>query len=107
MELITGRKPIFGEWDLATWVQTTINEKGRDHVIDPELEYESKEQINKVLDIGLLCIAPLPMNRPSMRTIVNLLQESGADYTPKPIKNKDGKVSPSLEEYCYDEASLV
>ncbi|KAK1408064.1 hypothetical protein QVD17_39696 [Tagetes erecta] len=102
LELLTGRKPIFGEWDLATWVQTTISEKGRDHIIDPELEYESKEQINKVLDIGLLCIAPLPMNRPSMRTIVNLLQESATDCTSKPIKTKDGKVSPCFVEYCYD-----
>ncbi|KAJ0954516.1 putative protein kinase RLK-Pelle-LRR-XI-1 family [Helianthus annuus] len=111
LELVTGRKPIdpeFLESDLATWVQTTVNEKGHDHVVDPELEYGPKEQIYRVLDIGLLCINPLPMSRPSMRTVVNLLQESAVDGKPKPITNKEGKVSPCFEEEdCSDEASLV
>ncbi|KAI3744908.1 hypothetical protein L1987_58006 [Smallanthus sonchifolius] len=110
LELVSGRKPIdraFGERDLATWVQTTVNQKGRDHVIDTELEFESKEQIYRVLDIGLLCIAPLPMNRPSMRTVVNLLQESAVDDKPRPTINKDRKVSPCFEEDCSDESSLV
>ncbi|KAL8228550.1 hypothetical protein R6Q57_016134 [Mikania cordata] len=110
LELVTGRKPIdptFDERDLATWVQTTVNQKGRDHVVDDELEYESKEQICRVLDIGLLCINPLPMNRPSMRTVVNMLQESVVDSKPKPVVNKDGKVTPCFEEDCSDEASLV
>ncbi|KAM0049640.1 putative protein kinase RLK-Pelle-LRR-XI-1 family [Helianthus debilis subsp. tardiflorus] len=111
LELVTGRKPIdpeFLESDLATWVQTTVNEKGHDHVVDPELEYGPKEQIYRVLDIGLLCINPLPMSRPSMRTVVNLLQESAVDGKPKPIINKEGKVSPCFEEEdCSDEASLV
>ncbi|KAK9076738.1 hypothetical protein SSX86_005072 [Deinandra increscens subsp. villosa] len=82
LELVTGRKPVdptFGERDLVTWVQMTVNKKGRDHVVDPELEYESKEQIYRVLDIGLLCINSIPMNRPAMRTVVNLLQESAVD----------------------------
>ncbi|GJW58655.1 receptor-like protein kinase HSL1 [Tanacetum coccineum] len=110
LELVTGRKPVdqaFGERDLATWVQSTVNQKGHDHVLDPELEYESKEQICRVLEIGLLCISPLPMNRPSMRTVVNLLQEVASDGRPKPIIIKDGKSSPRFEEYSSDQASLV
>ncbi|XP_076909558.1 uncharacterized protein LOC143566867 [Bidens hawaiensis] len=110
LELVTGRKPIdtaFGEWDLVTWVQTTVNQKGYDHVVDPELEYEPKEQMYRVLDIGILCVNPLPMNRPSMRTVVKLLQESTVDGKPKPAINKDGRVTPCFEEDCSDEASLV
>ena len=110
MELVTGRKPVdqaFDERDLATWVQSTVNQKGHDYVLDPELEYESKEQICRVLDIGLLCISPLPMNRPSMRTVVNLLQEVASDGRPKSIIIKDGKSSPRFEEYSSDQASLV
>ncbi|CAI9299608.1 unnamed protein product [Lactuca saligna] len=110
LELVTGRKPIdqaFGERDLATWVHTTVNQKGYDHVIDPELEYESKDQICRVLDIGLLCISQLPMNRPSMRTVVNLLQEAAADGKLKATMNKDVKSSPYYEEDSSDQASLV
>ncbi|XP_071691320.1 uncharacterized protein [Rutidosis leptorrhynchoides] len=103
LELVTGRKPVdqaFNERDLATWVRTTVNQKGRDHVLDPELEYESREHICRVLDIGLLCISPLPMNRPSMRAVVKLLQELVVDGKPRPTMNKDGKISP-----CFDEDS--
>lgn len=110
LELVTGRKPVdqaFGERDLATWVQTTVNQKGHDHVLDPELEYESKEKICRVLEIGLLCISPLPMNRPSMRTVVNLLQEVASDSKPRATINKDGKASPYFEEDSSDQASLV
>lgn len=109
LELVTGRKPVdqaFGERDLATWVHATVNQKGHDHVLDPELEYESNDQICRVLDIGLLCISPLPINRPSMRTVVNLLQEAAADGKPKPTVN-DGKASPYYEEDSSDQASLV
>lgn len=110
LELVTGRKPIdqaFGERDLATWVQTTVNQKGHEHVLDPELEFESKDQICRVLDIGLLCISPLPMNRPSMRTVVNLLQEAVSDGKMRPIMNTDGKSSPYYDEDSSDQASLV
>ncbi|KAL4573167.1 hypothetical protein LXL04_019964 [Taraxacum kok-saghyz] len=110
LELVTGRKPIdqeFGEQDLATWVHTTVNQKGHEHVLDPELEYESKDQICRILDIGLLCISPLPMNRPSMRTVVNLLQEAAADGRLNTTMNKDGNSSPYYEEDSSDQASLV
>ncbi|KAK6157181.1 hypothetical protein DH2020_011429 [Rehmannia glutinosa] len=81
LELVTGKPPIdpeFGGQDLATWVCTTLDRKGADRVIDPDLDSRFKEHISKVLDIGLLCTSSLPTNRPSMRRVVNLLLESGA-----------------------------
>ncbi|CAK9171606.1 unnamed protein product [Ilex paraguariensis] len=105
LELVTGRRPIdpeFGEKDLAKWVCITLDQKGVDHVLDPNLDSSFKEQICRVLDIGVLCVGPLPINRPSMRRVVKLLQEAGADNKPK-IGKKDGKLSP----YYSDEGSAI
>nr|XP_043609645.1 receptor-like protein kinase HSL1 [Erigeron canadensis] len=106
LELVTGRKPVDDEGDLAAWVQTKVNQKEYDNVVDHELEYESKEQIYRVLEIGLSCISPVPLNRPSMRTVVKLLQEVTPDGKQKSTIHKDGKVSPYLEENDSDQASL-
>ncbi|KAJ4839708.1 hypothetical protein Tsubulata_012688 [Turnera subulata] len=103
LELITGKPPVdpeYGEKDLVKWVCTTLDQKGVDHVIDPKLDCSFKEEICKVLNIGLLCTSPLPINRPSMRRVVKLLQEIGADSHPKSI-TKDGKLTP----YYYEDAS--
>ena len=97
LELVTGKLPIdpeFGEKDLATWVRTTLDRKGVDHVLDPDLDSRFKEHICKVLDIGLLCTCALPINRPSMRRVVNLLLELGA-CMPN-VQEKDGKIVPSF-----------
>jgi len=104
LELVTGRLPVdpeFGEKDLVKWVYTTVDQKGVDHVIDTKLGSEYKEEISKVVDIGLLCTSPLPINRPSMRKVVKLLQEAGAESRSKMVAKKDGKLSP----YYYEEAS--
>lgn len=103
LELATGRLPVdqeFGEKDLVKWVYTTVDQKGVDNVIDTKLGSEYRVEISKVIDIGLLCTSPLPINRPSMRKVVKLLQEAGAESRPK-IAKKDGELSP----YYYEEAS--
>lgn len=103
LELVTGRLPIdpeFGEKDLVKWVCTTLDQKGVDHVIDSKLDPCYKEEICKVLNVGLLCTSPLPINRPSMRRVVKMLQEVGTEIHPK-IASKDGKFSP----YYYEDAS--
>lgn len=103
LELVTGRRPVdpeFGEKDLVKWVCITLDQKGVDHVIDRKLDSCFKEDICKVLNIGLQCTSPLPINRPSMRRVVKLLQEISAENAPKKA-NKDGKLTP----YYYDDAS--
>uniref|UniRef100_A0A2N9ELU1 non-specific serine/threonine protein kinase n=1 Tax=Fagus sylvatica TaxID=28930 RepID=A0A2N9ELU1_FAGSY len=100
LELITGRRPIdpeFGEKDLVKWVCTTLDQKGIDHIIDPMLDSKYKTEISKVLDIGLLCTSTPPINRPSMRKVVKLLQEAGAQNKPKTAK-KAGNFSPYFQE---------
>ncbi|KAE8075986.1 hypothetical protein FH972_014663 [Carpinus fangiana] len=76
LELATRRLPVdqeFGEKDLVKWVYTTVDQKGVDHVIDTKLGSENREEISKVIDIGLLCTSPLPINRPSMRKVIVIL----------------------------------
>ncbi|XP_009593555.1 receptor-like protein kinase HSL1 isoform X1 [Nicotiana tomentosiformis] len=96
LELVTGRRPVgpeFGEKDLATWVRTTLNEKGVDQLLDPNLNSTFKEHICKVLDIGLCCLNHIPANRPSMRRVVKMLQES-VPYNVPGMVNKNGKLLP-------------
>ncbi|KAH0651148.1 hypothetical protein KY285_032238 [Solanum tuberosum] len=96
LELVTGKRPVspeFGEKDLATWVHTTLNEKGVDQLLDPNLNSSFKEHICKVLDVGLRCLNQTPANRPSMHRVVKMIQES-VPYNVPEMENKNGKLSP-------------
>ncbi|KAJ4977275.1 hypothetical protein NE237_002381 [Protea cynaroides] len=109
LELVTGRLPIdpeFGEKDLVKWVCTTLDQKGVDHVLDSKLDSCFKEEICKVLNIGLLCTSPLPINRPSMRRVVKMLQEVGLESKPRNEK-KDGKLTPYYYEDASDQGSVA
>ncbi|KAB2007456.1 hypothetical protein ES319_D10G031400v1 [Gossypium barbadense] len=109
LELVTGRLPIdpeFGEKDLVKWVCTTLDQKGVDYVLDSKLNPCFKEEMCKVLNIGLLCTSPLPINRPSMRRVVKLLQEAGAENQLKAAK-KDGKLTPYYYEDGSDQGSVA
>ncbi|GKU96343.1 hypothetical protein SLEP1_g9592 [Rubroshorea leprosula] len=108
LELVTGRPPNdpeFGEKDLVKWICTTMDQKGVEQVIDPKLSSSCKEEICRFLDIGLLCTNALPINRPSMRKVVKLLQEAGGENKSK--IGKDGKLSPYYLEDASDHGSLV
>lgn len=108
LELVTGRLPVdpeFGEKDLVKWVCTTLDQKGIDDVLDSKLDSCFKEEICKVLNIGLLCTSPLPINRPSMRRVVKLLQEIGAESQSK--NGKDGKLTPYYYEDGSDQGSVA
>ncbi|OMO92248.1 hypothetical protein CCACVL1_06900 [Corchorus capsularis] len=86
LELVTGKPPTdaeFGEKDVVKWVCSTYDEKGADQVIDPRLDSTYKKEICRVLEIGLLCTNALPINRPSMRKVVKLLQEAGGEWEHK------------------------
>lgn len=108
LELVTGKLPIDTEFggDLVNWVCTTLDQKGVDHVIDPKLDSCFKEEICKVLNLGILCTSPLPINRPSMRRVVKMLQDVGGENQAKPVK-KDGKSSPYYREDASDPGSVV
>ncbi|CAI9089312.1 OLC1v1023869C1 [Oldenlandia corymbosa var. corymbosa] len=91
LELVTGRPPVDAEMketDLATWVRTKLSQKGIDDIIDPSIPSVFKEQVYRILDISLLCTNLVPLNRPSMRKVVKMLQESSPEFNTK-IAEKD------------------
>ncbi|KAL8151156.1 hypothetical protein V2J09_020964 [Rumex salicifolius] len=104
LELVTGKLPVdpgYGDKDLVKWVCTTLDQKGVDDILDPKLDSCFKEEMCKVLNIGLVCTSPLPINRPSMRRVVKMLQEACIENQSNAV-NKDGKLTP----YYYEEESL-
>ncbi|KAG6477377.1 receptor-like protein kinase HSL1 [Zingiber officinale] len=96
LELITGKLPVdpeYGEKDLVNWVCSMIEHKGMEHVVDTKLDLSYKEEIIKVLNIGLLCASSLPINRPSMKRVVKMLQEVRPQNKAN-AENDRGKLSP-------------
>ncbi|KAJ9170493.1 hypothetical protein P3X46_018598 [Hevea brasiliensis] len=98
MELITGKSPndsCFGEnKNMVKWVtEATLSSLpeeasenkasstgytgGLREIIDSRLDRSTCdfEEIEKVLNVALLCTSTLPMNRPSMRRVVELLKD--------------------------------
>lgn len=112
LEIVTWKRPIapeLGEKDLVKWVCSTLDQKGVEHVIDPKLDFCFKEEISKILNIGLLCTSLLPINRPSMRRVVKMLQEIGGvdDERNMSREDKDGKLTPYYSEEASDQGSVA
>ncbi|KAG0462847.1 hypothetical protein HPP92_021323 [Vanilla planifolia] len=104
LELVTGWRPVdpeFVDKDLVQWVCGTIQQQGEEKVIDSRLDLSCKDEIIKVLHIGLLCTSSLPINRPSMRRVVKLLLEVCAVTQPGHPPS-DGKLSP----YYHDDEQV-
>jgi serine/threonine protein kinase len=118
LELVTGKPPVdpeFGEKDLVKWVCSTMEQKGVEHVLDSRLDMGFREEIVRVLNIGLLCASSLPINRPAMRRVVKMLQEvragAAAELPGRPhparVVDRDGKLSPYYYEDASDHGSSV
>ncbi|XP_010433211.1 PREDICTED: receptor-like protein kinase 5 [Camelina sativa] len=111
LELVTGKQPtdpLLGDKDLGKWVCTTLDHCGLEPVIDPKLDIKFKEEISKVIHIALLCTSPLPLNRPSMRKVVIMLQEvSGAVSCSSPNASKRSKSSGKLSPYYTEDLNSV
>ncbi|OIW10303.1 hypothetical protein TanjilG_28054 [Lupinus angustifolius] len=87
MELITGKRPndpsLGDNMDIVKWVTETAFSSAEDqpidlaHIIDPMLNLATcdYEEIESVLNVALLCTTPFPMNRPTMKRVVELLKE--------------------------------
>ncbi|PRQ20837.1 putative protein kinase RLK-Pelle-LRR-XI-1 family [Rosa chinensis] len=81
MELVTGKKPIdpsFGDnKDIVNWICGNL--KSRESVlgvVDSYVPEAYREEAIKVLRIAILCTARLPELRPSMRSVVQMLEEA-------------------------------
>ena len=112
LELVTGRLPVdteYGDKDLVKWACATMDQKGFNELVDSRLDVSThREQIGRVLHIAFLCSNPNPGNRPSMRIVVNMLQEANSENKSM-SGGKDGKLSPysHLEVDASDQGSTV
>eukprot|EP01018_Ginkgo_biloba_P002119 Gb_02803 [translate_table: standard] len=97
LELVTGKQPVDPEFeenkDLVKWVCYTIEKKdGLKEVLDSRVADCFKEEMALVLKVAILCTSTLPINRPSMRRVLELLHEVNSLHKAKAV-SKDGKLS--------------
>ncbi|XAR48462.1 Non-specific serine/threonine protein kinase [Bertholletia excelsa] len=95
MELVTGKRPIepeFGESkDIVGWVASKLKTKESVlSVVDSTISAVYKEEAIKVLRIALLCTAKHPGLRPTMRSVVQMLEEAEPCKLVGIVVGKDG-----------------
>lgn len=81
LELVSGKKAIEAEFgenkDIVEWVSNNLKTRERVlSLVDSRLGDMFKEDAIKVLRIGILCTARAPTSRPTMRSVVQMLQEA-------------------------------
>lgn len=94
MELVTGKRPndpSFGEnKDIVRWVtEATLSSPGRgccrdlNQLIDPRMDLSicDYEEAEKVLNVALMCTSGFPINRLSMRRVVELLRVEKSSHS--------------------------
>ncbi|TKY71561.1 Receptor protein kinase HAIKU2 [Spatholobus suberectus] len=94
MELVTGKRPMepeFGEnHDIVYWVCSNIRSRENAlELVDPTIAKHFKEDAMKVLRIATLCTGKIPASRPSMRMLVQMLEEAEPCTTAKMIVTID------------------
>lgn len=80
MELVTGKRPIepqFGDnKDIVSWVASQITTRqSLLNMVDSRIPESLKDDALKVLKVAVLCTARLPSLRPSMRNVVQMLED--------------------------------
>lgn len=97
MELVTGKRPVeqeFGEnKDIVYWVCSKMtNKENALDLVDSNISENLKEDALKVLRIAIHCTAKIPVLRPSMRMVVQMLEEAEPHELPDvvEVKNEDG-----------------
>lgn len=81
MELVTGKRPIELEYennqDIVNWVSTKLRTKEAVlSAVDSNIREVHREEAIKVLRIAILCTSSLPNTRPTMRSVVQMLEEA-------------------------------
>ncbi|XP_031283808.1 probable leucine-rich repeat receptor-like protein kinase At1g68400 [Pistacia vera] len=105
LEMLTGKMATGdGESSIVLWAQRTAAEEDSWEVFDFELirDKEMEEEMRALLQVALLCLAPLPRNRPKMslvhRMIEDIRTKGSIDGGNSFINNLSSDSSPSLSE---------
>ncbi|XP_030454418.1 receptor-like protein kinase 7 [Syzygium oleosum] len=95
MELVTGKRPIEPEYgenkDIVNWVSSKL--KTRQDVfgiVDLRIPEPYKEEAINVLRIAILCTTNLPNLRPTMRRVVQMLEDAEPCKLVHVVVDKDG-----------------
>ncbi|XP_021718638.1 receptor-like protein kinase HAIKU2 [Chenopodium quinoa] len=106
MELVTGKRPIEPEFgdskDIVSWVSSKLkNRESVLSIIDSSIIAPLKEDAIKILKIAILCTARLPELRPTMRSVVQMLEDAEPCQLVSIIVGKDGakKIEESKEQF--------
>ncbi|XP_008799579.2 leucine-rich repeat receptor-like serine/threonine-protein kinase BAM3 [Phoenix dactylifera] len=82
LELITGRRPVgdFGEegLDIVQWARMNTNwsKEGVVKILDPRLINVPLEEAMQVFFVGMLCVQEQSVERPTMREVVQMLEQT-------------------------------
>ncbi|XP_039058168.1 receptor-like protein kinase 7 [Hibiscus syriacus] len=100
MELVTGKRPAEPEYeenkDIVYWIYTKLKTKETlVDVVDSNISTASKEDAIKVLRIAVHCTAKIPTHRPSMRKVVQMLEEAEPCKLTDIIVHRKGESSPT------------
>lgn len=81
LELVTGKRPLEPDFgtnkDIVSWVCSKLPDKdGVLSIIDSRIKQECREEAVKVLKIAILCTSRLPALRPTMRNVVQMLEDA-------------------------------
>ncbi|KAF5739818.1 receptor-like protein kinase HAIKU2-like [Tripterygium wilfordii] len=95
MELVTGKRPIepmYGvKTDIVNWVCSMIKDKDSlFRILDSRIPDGFKENAVKMLRIAILCTASQPVVRPTMRSVVQMLEEAEPCKLVGIVISKDG-----------------
>ncbi|KAL9313502.1 hypothetical protein ACSQ67_018954 [Phaseolus vulgaris] len=95
MELVTGKRPIeteFGEnKDMVSWVHNKARSiEGLSSAVDSRIPEMYKEEACKVLRTAVLCTGTLPALRPTMRAVVQKLEDARPFKLVGIVISKDG-----------------
>ncbi|PSS19689.1 Receptor-like protein kinase [Actinidia chinensis var. chinensis] len=95
MELVTGKRPIEPEYgenkDIVSWVSSKLKTKESVlSMVDSTIPEGHREEAIKILRIAILCTARLPALRPTMRSVVQMLEAAEPCKLVGIIISKDG-----------------
>ncbi|KMS94945.1 hypothetical protein BVRB_013860 [Beta vulgaris subsp. vulgaris] len=96
LELVTGKRPInepeFRENDIVDWVSIKLrNSNVISSIIDSSIMESENEEVIKVLKIAIFCTRKLPELRPTMKSVVQMLEEAAPSKLVPSLMAKAGQ----------------
>ena len=100
LELVTGRRPIEEEYgegkDIVHWVGTHLKDQENVRkILDCNVVSDLvRQDMIKILKVGILCTNKVPTPRPTMRDVVKMIIDADSCTFKSPENNPEKKVKP-------------